>query len=91
MRNAHFADFVRIPVKAFIWDFTLFPVIDEDYTHIIKVNVPLQCKHIEELLAYAPRLFVVGDNQIKTSRINLSLLSFHKDDSASAVHIVFRQ
>ena len=74
MRNADLANLIRVLSVPVAYQLVLFPVIDEDYTHILKVNVPLQCKHIEKLFAYTPRLFVVGDNQIEISRINLSFL-----------------
>ena len=40
-----------------------------------KVDVPLHSDGIKQFPANSERFLVVSDNQIKTSRINLSLLS----------------
>ena len=90
MRNRHVVYPVRIVLEQFVWQSAFLTVIDEDDTHIVEVDVPLQSQHVEERLSKGKRTLIVGDDQVETSRINLSLPSFGKYDPTTAVHIVFR-
>ena len=92
MRNRHVVYPIRIVLEQFVWQSAFLTVIDEDDTHIVKVDIPLEAYHVEERLAQREICFIVSDNEIKSlARINLSSLSHNQGYSATAVHVVFRQ
>ena len=74
MRNRDVVHPVRVVLEKFVWQSALLTVIDEDYTHIVEVDVPLKGNHVKKWLPQRKRTPVVGEDQIETSRINLSFL-----------------